>query len=909
MKLPTRNKPNNDLRVKRRSATLLALAMILSACSGSSENKTSSESEGLQTDQVLPYQDTSLPMSQRVSDLVKRMSLEEKVAQMYNDAPAIERLDVPAYDYWNEALHGVARAGEATVFPQAIGMAAMWDRALLNEIATVISDEGRAKHHAFKQRGLSYRYTGLTYWSPNINIFRDPRWGRGQETYGEDPYLTGELGVAFINGLQGDDETYLKTAATAKHFAVHNGPEVSRHSDDYVVSDKDLFETYLPAFEKAVVEADVEAVMCAYNRVNGAPACGSDRLLKDILRGDYQFDGHVMSDCGAIADFYDPKAHNVTRSPAAAAAWAVKSGTDLNCGTGRLSSYANLTFAVQKGFIEESLIDQAVGRLMMTRFKLGMFDPDSSVPFADIPLEVVGAEEHLALTQKASERALVLLKNNGVLPLQQGVKVAVIGPNADNQDVLLGNYNGLPVNPVTVLQGIKNYTGNEAVPYAPGSALIDDIYGHWQVLDESVLFHRDESGELSPGVKVEYYAVAREPITDFSSLRVPAEQTGSAVNSEILNTLQMRSLRSPVSGKWLDDFAMVAHGQLVPQTSGSYRFDGPGEVMLNGELVNGAVALNAEQSYDFKVSHRVVSNPVSNTAGGLRAEWQLRWVNESKALQEEALAKAAKADVVVMAVGISPRIEGEEMPVKLDGFNYGDRTSIALPEEQQQLIKAVEKLGKPVVLVNFSGSAMALNWEQDNVDAIIQAFYPGEATGTALARILWGEVNPSGRLPVTFYKNLDGFAPLDDYAMANRTYRYFEGDVLYPFGFGLGYSTIQYSGLQAPDSLASGEDLTLSVTLNNSGEQAASQVTQVYVSMPDAPVDTPRLSLKGFTRSTIDAGAQQTVSLTVTADELVYIDEQGQKVPYTGALEVYMGDGQPGYGKPEAVAHKRIQLQ
>ena len=909
MKLPIHKKSNIDLLAKCRLATWLTLTLTLTACNESNTTVSSSDSNDSHTEQVLPYQDTSLPMSQRVDDLVGRMSLTEKVAQMYNDAPAIERLNVPAYDYWNEALHGVARAGEATVFPQAIGMAAMWDRELLNEIATVISDEGRAKHHAFKERGLSYRYTGLTYWSPNINIFRDPRWGRGQETYGEDPYLTGELGVAFISGLQGDDDTYLKTAATAKHFAVHNGPEVSRHSDDYVVSDKDLFETYLPAFEKAVVDADVEAVMCAYNRVNGAPACGSDRLLKDILRGSYQFDGHVMSDCGAIADFYDPKAHNVTRSPAAAAAWAVKSGTDLNCGTGRLSSYANLTFAVQKGFIEESLIDQAVGRLMMTRFKLGMFDPDSSVPFADIPLEVVGTEEHLALTQKASERSLVLLKNNGVLPLQPGVKVAVIGPNADNQDVLLGNYNGLPVNPVTVLKGIKNYTGNAAVPYAPGSALIDDIYGHWQILDESVLFHRDESGELSPGVKVEYYAVAREAITDFSSLRVPAKQTGSAIASEILNKLQMRNLRSPVSGKWLDDFAMVASGQLVPEESGSYRFDGPGEVILNGEVVTGAVELKANESYDFKVSHRVVSNPVSNTAGGLRADWQLRWVNESQALQEQALEKAANADVVVMAVGISPRIEGEEMPVKLEGFNYGDRTSIALPAEQQALIKAVEKLGKPVVLVNFSGSAMALNWEQQNVDAIIQAFYPGEATGTALARILWGEVNPSGRLPVTFYKNLDGFAPLDDYAMANRTYRYFEGDVLYPFGYGLGYSAMQYSNLQAPASLASGEDLTLQVELSNLGEQAASQVTQVYVSMPDAPVDTPKLSLKGFTRTEIGAGEAQTVSLTLSADELVYINEQGQKVPYTGALDVYMGDGQPGFGKPEKVAHTRIELQ
>ena len=420
--------------------TLFPVALMLTGCSQSQAPANQAEQSVQQ--QQADYLNTALPLEDRVKALVDSMTLEEKIAQMYNDAPAIERLGVPAYDYWNEALHGVARAGEATVFPQAIGMAAMWDREFLNDIATVISDEGRAKHHAFKAQGISYRYAGLTYWSPNINIFRDPRWGRGQETYGEDPYLTGELGVAFINGLQGDDDTYLKTAATAKHFAVHNGPEITRHSDNYVVSDKDLYETYLPAFEKAVVDADVEAVMCAYNRVNGMPACGSDILLKDILRAEYGFDGHVMSDCGAIADFYDRKAHASTRSPAAAAAWAVNSGTDLNCGVGTLSSFANLSFAVQKGFIDESLIDQAVTRLFMTRFKLGMFDPDTSVPYASIPLDSVGSQEHLSMTQQASEKSLVLLKNNGVLPLKPGVKVAVIGPNGDNQDVLLGNYNG-----------------------------------------------------------------------------------------------------------------------------------------------------------------------------------------------------------------------------------------------------------------------------------------------------------------------------------------------------------------------------------------------------------------------------------------------------------------------------------
>ena len=887
--------------------TLFPVALMLTGCSQSQAPANQAEQSVQQ--QQADYLNTALPLEDRVKALVDSMTLEEKIAQMYNDAPAIERLGVPAYDYWNEALHGVARAGEATVFPQAIGMAAMWDREFLNDIATVISDEGRAKHHAFKAQGISYRYAGLTYWSPNINIFRDPRWGRGQETYGEDPYLTGELGVAFINGLQGDDDTYLKTAATAKHFAVHNGPEITRHSDNYVVSDKDLYETYLPAFEKAVVDADVEAVMCAYNRVNGMPACGSDMLLKDILRAEYGFDGHVMSDCGAIADFYDRKAHASTRSPAAAAAWAVNSGTDLNCGVGTLSSFANLSFAVQKGFIDESLIDQAVTRLFMTRFKLGMFDPDTSVPYASIPLDSVGSQEHLSMTQQASEKSLVLLKNNGVLPLKPGVKVAVIGPNGDNQDVLLGNYNGLPVNPVTVLDGIENAVGPENVTYAPGSALIADIYGHWRTLDSDVIFHRDEQGQLQPGAQVSYFAVERSKMTDFAHPHFPATMTGSAAATDTLSELTIRNMHSPVSGNMLEDYGMVVKAEVVPRESGSYLFDGKGTITLNGKAVEGAVALEAGQSYSLEIQHIFATDPVSNTADNLLREWQLRWVNQSTSLLADAKKAAQNADVIVMAVGISPRIEGEEMPVKLDGFDYGDRSSIALPAEQQALIKAMHKLGKPVVLVNFSGSAMALNWEQDNVDAIVQAFYPGEATGTALARVLWGEVSPSGRLPVTFYRNLEGFAKFDDYDMTNRTYRYFEGEVLYPFGYGLSYTDMQYSALQAPSSLTAGDDLSLSVTLKNAGNYDAEQVTQLYVRMPDAPVRTPNVSLKGFTRSALKSGQEVTVTLSVPADELVYIDNDGKKVPYQGRLEVFVGDGQPGFAKGDKITETVVVVK
>lgn len=886
--------------------TAFPAALLLSGCPQS--NTANSESQAAVNHQV-EYLNTALPVEERVKALVDKMTLEEKVAQMYNDAPSIPRLGVPAYDYWNEALHGVARAGEATVFPQAIGMAAMWDRAFLNDIAMVISDEGRAKHHAFKRQGITHRYAGLTYWSPNINIFRDPRWGRGQETYGEDPYLTGELGVAFISGLQGNDDKYLKTAATAKHFAVHNGPEITRHSDNYVVSNKDLYETYLPAFEKAVVDADVEAVMCAYNRVNHLPACGSDMLLKEVLRGKYNFDGHVMSDCGAIADFYDPKAHDVTASPAAAAAWAVSSGTDLNCGTGRLSSFANLVFAVQKGFIDEALIDQAVHRLFMTRFKLGMFDPDSSVPYASLPLDSVGSAQHLALAQQASEKSLVMLKNNGLLPLKSGIKVAVIGPNADNMDVLLGNYNGLPVNPVTVLDGLKQVVGEENIWSAPGSALIADIYGHWQPLNKDVLFHTDSDGQRLPGAQVEYYAVKRGEMTDYANPQFPSTMVGDAVGQDILDTLVIRQMHSPVTGKLLEDYGMIVRAELIPNQTGEYVFDGKGKITLDGKIVDGAVVLDAGQAYALQAEYIFATDPVTNTADNLLREWQLRWVNQQEDLLAEATHAATKADVIVMAVGISPRIEGEEMPVKLDGFDYGDRSSIALPREQQDLIKAMHKLGKPMVVVNFSGSAMALNWEDKHVDAIIQAFYPGEATGIALGRILWGEVSPSGRLPVTFYRNLEGFAKFDDYGMTNRTYRYFNGEVLYPFGYGLGYSDIQYDGLDAPALLAVGNDLNLSVKLRNNGEFDVEQVTQLYVRMPDAPVRTPNISLKGFTRSAVNRGEQVSVAFTLPADELVYIDDDGNKVPYVGKLDVFVGDGQPDYAKGSKITQASVLVQ
>ncbi len=854
------------------------------------------------------YQDTSVQIQTRVKDLVSRMTLEEKIGQMYNDAPAIERLNVPAYDYWNEALHGVARAGQATVFPQAIGLAAMWDDEMLHTVATAISDEARAKYHFYQREDIRYRYTGLTFWSPNINIFRDPRWGRGQETYGEDPFLTGELGVAFIKGLQGDNPDYLKTAATAKHFAVHNGPEISRHSDNYVVSDKDLYDTYLPAFKKAVEEADVEAVMCAYNRVNGMPACGSDMLLKEVLRDEYGFDGHVMSDCGAIRDFYDPKAHNVVEAPAAAAAWAVKSGTDLNCGTGALSTFANLGFAVQKGLIDEALIDQAVERLFMTRFKLGMFDGDNKTDYAAIPMDVVGSDAHMKLTETASASSLVLLKNNGLLPLTSDKKVAVIGPNANNEDVLLGNYNGIPINPVTPLQGLEAHLGKDNVTYSPGSAIIDDIYGHAEILDSRVLFHKKDDGSLAPGLTGKYYSLARGQVSDYITLTFPVTVSDEPQLTRVDKAMDFYFERSPIDESVLGNFGVIWEGVIQPEHDGKYQFDSDAQIKIDGKTVTDTVALKAAKAYPITISMQFADNKVSNTSAITRKQFTVRWVNTSEDLQQQAVNVANNADVIVAVVGITPRIEGEEMPVKLDGFNYGDRTDIDLPDEQQALLMALKKTGKPVVLVNFSGSAMALNWADENVDAIVQAFYPGEATGTALAKILYGESNPSGRLPVTFYRNLNGFADFDDYAMDNRTYRYYTGDVLYPFGHGLDYSDVTYSDLQAPSTLQLGEPLSVTVTLENASDFSADQVTQAYVKMPDAPTRVPRVALKAFSKDQVKPGTTETITLTIDADELTYINDNGESVAYTGSLHLFVGDGQPAHAKEKKIQHAVINI-
>ena len=660
------------------------------------------------------YQNPDLPFARRVADLVSRMTLEEKVSQLQDVAPAIDRLGIPRYNWWNEALHGVARSGLATSFPQAIGLAATWNDSLVFRMATVISDEARAKHHEYVRQGSRERYQGLTFWSPNINLFRDPRWGRGQETYGEDPFLTGRLATQFVRGMQGDDPKYLKTVSTVKHFAVHSGPEPERHTFDAVVSERDLRESYLPHFAAGIREGGAYSLMCAYNRVLGSPACGSDVLLKDILRGEWGFSGYVVSDCGAINDIYER--HKVVQTAAAAAALGVKTGTDLECG----NVYANLVDAVRQGLITEQAIDTAVKRLFLARMRLGVFDPPERVRWAQIPISVLDRPAHRALARQVARESIVLLKNAGsMLPLRKDIgTIAVIGPNCDDRRMLLGNYEGAPADSITPLRGIR-----EAV---------------------------------SRGTRVLY---AR-------------------------------------GSDWV-----------VPGDSGL----------------------------------------------------------------AEAVRAAEQADAVVLCLGLTAQLEGEEMSVETPGFRGGDRTRIDLPDAQQRLLERIVAVGKPTVLVLMSGSAVAVNWAQEHVPAIVEAWYGGQAAGSALADVLFGDYNPGGRLPVTFYKSVNDLPAFDDYRMAGRTYRFFKGSPLYPFGYGLSYTTFAYKNLRTSSArLRAADTLIVRVDVTNTGRRTGDEVAQLYVRHLGSRVERPTGDLRGFRRVTLKPGETHTVAFSLPASSLAY---------------------------------------
>jgi len=692
------------------------------------------------------FENTNASISKRVEGMISKMTLEEKILQMMNNSPAIPRLNVSRYNWWNECLHGVARNGIATVFPQAIGMAASFDDELLYKVATAISDEARAKYHELVKQGDMNH--GLDFWSPNINIFRDPRWGRGQETYGEDPYLTSRMGVAFVNGLQGNDPKYLKVIATPKHFAVHSGPESKRHGFDAEVSEKDLRETYLVAFKACIKEGKAASIMGAYNRVNGEPCCASPTLLQKILRDEWEFDGYVVSDCGAIDDIY--RGHKLVNSPEEAAALAVRNGCDLECG----QTYNYLLEAVKKGFISETEIDIAIKRLFTARFRLGMFDPPEAVRYAQIPYEINDSKAHRQLALKMAKESIVLIKNaNSLLPLNKSIKsISVIGPNAYDSTILRGNYYGDSSKYVTILDGIRDKISSKTkLYYTKGCDLIGN----------------DEIG--------------------FS----------------------------------------------------------------------------------------------------------------------EAVSMAKRSDVVIMCMGLSQVLEGEEGELSFN--KEGDRKNLDLPEIQEKLVKTIYAIGKPIILVLTNGSPLTINWAQDHISAIIEAWYPGEEGGNAIADVIFGNYNPSGRLPVTFVKSIDQLPPFENYSMQGRTYRYMNEEPLYPFGYGLSYTKFEYKNLKIePEKLRIGKNVKISIEIKNIGNQSGDEVVQLYLKDLDASTIIPHYELKGFKRIHINSGQTRRVTFNLIPRQMALIDNEGRCILEPGKFKVMIGGSQPDKRSLELTGQKIV---
>jgi beta-glucosidase len=823
------------------------------------------------------YLNTSLSFSERATDLVGHMTLEEKVPQLINDAPAIPRLGVREYNWWNEGLHGVAALGEATVFPQAIGMAAAWDAPLMQQIGDVVSTEFRAKNFARLHRfGGSDWFAGLTVWSPNINIFRDPRWGRGQETYGEDPYLTSRLGVAYVKGLQGDDPRYLKTVATPKHYAVHSGPEAGRHRDNVNPSAKDLEETYLPAFRATVMEADAQSVMCAYNAVNGVPACANKDLLQDNLREKWGFKGFVVSDCAAVFDIYHKNSHGYTSTPEEGIKAAFDSGTDLICGDANEAD--NIHMALKKGLITESQIDTALVRLFTARMRLGQFDPRSQV-FPNITANDNDTADHRQLALTIAQKSLVLLKNkNNFLPLKSTVhKIAVLGPNADSEHALVGNYNGSPSKPVTVLKGMRARFGESNIHYAQGTGLLDPVQSP---VPNDVLCADEKCRK--PGLNAEYYT-----------------------DKNLGNKPQQKRLDANATISWRNRVASGAvrwTGYIKAPETGIYSLrylaDGGYRIWIDDKLVidawnvdwrpviaSGTADMSAGKMYRLKIEA---------FQRGEQGDEQLVWSLPSNPGAEAAIAVAKKSDVVVFAGGLTAQVEGEEMPVPMPGFTGGDRTDLSLPLAQRELLKRLYATGKPVVVVLMNGSALAVNEEDQKATALVEAWYPGGQGGEAIASMIAGDFSPSGRLPVTFYPSLDQLPAFTDYSMANRTYKYYEGQVLYPFGYGLSYSQFSYRGVKVtPAQWRRTGNLSVSVEVTNTGTMDADEVVQLYLSRPDIP-SSPIRALAGFQRIHLGKGKTQKVSFQLDEQQLSSVDQKGLRSVVPGNVKLWVGGGQPG---------------
>jgi beta-glucosidase len=831
------------------------------------------------------YKDAKLPVEQRVKDLVSRMTLEEKVSQLGHTAAAIPRLGVPEYNWWNEGLHGVARAGTATVFPQAIGLAATFDAPLMHEVGDVISTEFRAKYYAtVHPDGGADWYRGLTVWSPNINIFRDPRWGRGQETYGEDPFLTARMGVAFVTGLQGNDPKYLKTVATPKHFAVHSGPESTRHTVDVQASRHDMEDTYFPAFRATVMHGKAESVMCAYNSLNGQPACANSMLMEEHLRRDWGFHGYVVSDCGAVADIFG--GHRFSANAEEGVAAALKAGMDLICGdyrNGTSTERAALIGAVQHGLLPEAIIDRSLDRLFSARFRLGLFDPPANVPYSNVKASENDSEAHRQLALRVAREAIVLLKNkNNFLPLKQAPgTIAVIGPNASDLDALEGNYNGTPSKPVTILDGIRARFPKSKVVYVQGTGLVGPVT---KVVPADALCVDASCGEH--GLKAEYFA----------NMKLEGSPTLARTDS----TVDFAWGDTGMSPELLKNYSARWTGALVPPVTGDYLIGFTGQdgyrVWLDNKLVTEDWNIHHPASTLTKKLHLEKDHPYAVKIEYFQdvrsAEARFIWsLPDQGGL--EAVDAASAADLVIVAMGLSPRIEGEEMKVDADGFEGGDRTKIDLPAPQEQLLERIHAVGKPTVLVLMNGSALAINWADQNVPAILEAWYPGEEGGTAVAEAIAGDFSPAGRLPVTFYKSVDQLPAFDDYSMAKRTYRYFDGEPLYPFGYGLSFTSFAYKNARVDhEKIAAKESVKISVDVANTGAMAGEEVVQLYVTHP-GKAGAPLRALKGFERVHLDRGQTKTVSFTLSDRALSIVDPDGKRRIEVGTVQLWIGGGQP----------------
>ena len=840
------------------------------------------------------YLNPALSPEQRAADLVHRMTIEEKVTQLVNQARSIPRLNVPAYDWWSEALHGVATNG-TTEFPEPIGLAATFDTDAIHRMAIVIGTEGRIKHVQAVRAGHSNIFEGLDFWAPNINIFRDPRWGRGQETYGEDPFLTARMGVAFVTGMQGDDPKYYRVISTPKHFAVHSGPEPTRHTADVKVSKHDEVDTYLPAFRATVTEAKAASVMCAYNSINGQPACVNEFLLQDQLRGKWNFQGYVVSDCGAVINIFVD--HHFAKTQAEASALSLQRGMDNECAdffakVNDDHDYKPYLDAYKQGILKESEIDTTLIRLFTARMKLGMFDPPEMVPYSKIDEKELDSPEHRAMARAIANEAMVLLKNDGTLPLEKaGLKMAVVGPLADQTRYLLGNYNGIPTHTVSVLEGLKAEYPDAQITFVPGTQF---LRSDGDLVPASVLTTPDgkpglkadfSSGEVFSGVKPTLLATRQMTALDLKQEDIPQEASG----------------KTPLLIEW--------DGFLTPTETGEFslglRVEGTFAMLaVDGkpvaqEFVGGQPGMHAKVGrvhleQGKKVAIKV--NFAQSTPGPTQA--QLIWSKYDPKPSPEAIAAAKNADVVIAVLGITSELEGEEMPVSEEGFKGGDRTSLDLPKPEQELLEAVAATGKPVVLVLSNGSALAVNWAKKHANAILDSWYPGEEGGAAIAETLSGKNNPAGRLPVTFYTGVDQLPPFEDYAMKGRTYRYFEGKPLYPFGYGLSYTTFSYSNLTLPKkAINAGDPLTAEVTVTNTGKREGDEVAQLYLSFPKV-AGAPLLALRGFKRVHLKPGESQQVVFELKDRDLSMVSEAGEPIIAKGKYSVSIGGGQPNTEAP-----------